>query len=51
MVYFEDCGNVSRMFGFTYTLRGWYFPYVLRTRQEELAYFEDMYCRKDRESG
>jgi len=32
--------------GFSYALRGWYFPYVLRTRQEGLAYLGDMYCRR-----
>jgi len=30
--------------GFSYASCGWYFPYVLRTRQVELAYLGDMYC-------
>jgi len=37
---------VSRMLGVSYASRGWYFPDVLRTRQGELAYLEDMYCRR-----
>ena len=32
------------MLGVSYVSRGWYFPYVLRTRQVELAYLVGMYC-------